>query len=215
MIRTTLTGRCACLGVVLMLLAWRAASPTPAAAHAADESLDDAARVEFFEKKVRPLLVARCHECHGHEKPKGNLRLDSRAGALAGGDSGPAVVPGKPDESLLVDAIRYGDTYQMPPKSQLPPEEIATLVEWVRLGAPWGIEAAPTATGQGERAGRVRSGSPGSALEFSADRRFEPAGRPRRRLGRDARRSLHPGAARSGRLSRRHRPPTSARCCGA
>src|SRR5262245_24039468 len=94
--------------------------------------------LEFFEKKVRPLLVARCHECHGSNKQKGNLRLDSRAGVLKGGDTAPAVVPGKPEESLLVDAIRYGDTYQMPPKSQLPAEEVATLVEWVARGVPWG-----------------------------------------------------------------------------
>ena len=94
--------------------------------------------IEFFEKHVRPLLIARCHGCHGPEKQKGNLRLDSRAAVLKGGDTGPAIAPGKPDESLLVDAIRYGDTYKMPPKSQLPAEEIATLVEWVRRGAPWG-----------------------------------------------------------------------------
>jgi cytochrome c553 len=100
----------------------------------------DPAALEFFEKKVRPILVARCHQCHGPQKQKGNLRLDSRASILAGGDTGPAIVPEKPEESLLVDAIRYGDMYQMPPKSQLPPEEIETLVEWVRLGAPWSEE---------------------------------------------------------------------------
>ncbi len=75
------------------------------------------------------------------------MRLDSLAAILKGGDTGPAVVPGKPDESLLVDAIRYGDTYQMPPKSQLPAEEIATLVQWVRIGAPWGREPSGTADG--------------------------------------------------------------------
>ena len=58
---------------------------------------------------------------------------------LAGGSTGPAVVPGNPRESLLVDAINYGETYHMPPKSKLPPEEIATLTEWVQRGAPWGI----------------------------------------------------------------------------
>jgi mono/diheme cytochrome c family protein len=113
----------------------------PQTANNSDPNTDPAA-VEFFEKRVRPLLAARCQGCHGAEKQKGNLRLDSRAAALAGGDTSPAVVPGKPDESLLVDAIRYGDTYQMPPKSQLPAEEIETLVEWVRRGAPWGAEAA-------------------------------------------------------------------------
>ncbi len=106
----------------------------------------DADGMEFFEKRVRPLLAARCQSCHGALKQKGNLRLDSRAGALKGGDTSPAIVPGKPEESLLVDAIRYGETYQMPPKSQMPAEEIATLVEWIRIGAPWGREAAEQAS---------------------------------------------------------------------
>jgi mono/diheme cytochrome c family protein len=107
---------------------------------------NDAAGIEFFEKSIRPLLASRCFECHGAQKQKGSLRLDSRAAALKGGDTAPAVIPGKPEESLLVDAIRYGDTYQMPPKSQLPAEEIAALVEWVRIGAPWGADSAPVAT---------------------------------------------------------------------
>ncbi len=113
----------------------------------AAESVDNfpAADLEFFETKVRPLLVARCHECHASDKPKGGLRLDTRAAVLAGGDSGPAATPGKPDESLLVDAIRYGDTYQMPPKSQLPSDEVGVLVDWVARGLPWPAEAAPTA----------------------------------------------------------------------
>ena len=73
---------------------------------------------------------------------KGGLRLDSRAAALKGGDTGPAVVPGKPKESLLVDAINYGELYQMPPKSKLPAEEIAVLTKWVEMGAPWPAEDA-------------------------------------------------------------------------
>ena len=81
---------------------------------------------------MRPLLVSRCHECHAGEKAKGNLRLDSRAGTFSGGDTGPAIAPSKPDESLLIDAVRYGETYQMPPKGKLPEEEIAVLVEWVK-----------------------------------------------------------------------------------
>ncbi len=117
------------------------AAAAPTTAEGADAKFD-AEGVEFFEKHVRPLLAARCQSCHGAQKQKGNLRLDSRAGALKGGDSSPAIVPGKPEESLLVDAIRYGEMYQMPPKSQLPAEEIATLVEWVRIGAPWGREVA-------------------------------------------------------------------------
>jgi hypothetical protein len=103
----------------------------------------DSAAVEFFEKEVRPILATRCQGCHGPAKQKGGLRLDARASALAGGSTGPAVVPGKPEESLLVDAINYGQTYQMPPKSRLPDAEIATLTRWVRIGAPWGVETIP------------------------------------------------------------------------
>jgi hypothetical protein len=99
----------------------------------------DDAGVEFFEKQIRPILVARCYECHSEKatKIKGGLRLDSRAAALKGGDTGQAIVPGKPRESLLIDAINYGELYQMPPKSRLPSEEIAALTKWVEMGAPW------------------------------------------------------------------------------
>ena len=88
---------------------------------------------------------ARCDRCSSAAarsataptKQKGDLRLDSRAAILAGGSTGPAVVPGKAGESLLVDAINYGDLYQMPPKSKLPASEIAVLTRWVDMGAPW------------------------------------------------------------------------------
>jgi hypothetical protein len=101
--------------------------------------LADDAGLEFFEKQVRPLLVARCYECHSGQAKRleGKLRLDSLAAVLAGGDTGPAVVPGKVKESLLVDAINYGELYQMPPKTKLPVEEIAILTKWVEMGAPW------------------------------------------------------------------------------
>jgi Protein of unknown function (DUF1553)/Protein of unknown function (DUF1549)/Planctomycete cytochrome C len=109
---------------------------------------DDPAAVEFFEAKVRPLLVNRCQTCHGGGKAKGGLRLESRAQAMAGGDTGPALVPGKPDESLMVEAIKYGDDLRMPPKSKLPPEEIATLTRWVEQGAPWPVGGVKSASGQ-------------------------------------------------------------------
>ncbi len=112
-----------------------------------DRSSADPAAVEFFEKSVRPILVARCQGCHGPSKQKGGLRLDARAAVLAGGSTGPAVVPGNTKESLLVDAINYGETYQMPPKSKLADGEIATLTEWVRRGAPWGVETRRDASG--------------------------------------------------------------------
>src|SRR5690349_3572998 len=77
-------------------------------------------QARFFEAKVRPVLVGQCVKCHGPGAAKSNLRLDSRAGVLAGGDQGPAVVPGKPDESLLVAAVRHDDGLKMPPSSKLP-----------------------------------------------------------------------------------------------
>ena len=95
--------------------------------------------LQFFESKVRPVLVERCYECHSaeSEKIKGGLRVDSREALLAGGDSGPAMVPGKPGESRIIQAIRYEDEdLQMPPKEKLKAEEIAALEKWVALGAP-------------------------------------------------------------------------------
>ena len=93
---------------------------------------------EFFTTKIEPLLKQRCFECHSHEtKMKGGLTLDSRSGWEQGGDLGPAVVPGQPDESLLIKMIRWtDDEHQMPPKEKLPPGEIALLEEWVKRGAP-------------------------------------------------------------------------------
>ena len=92
---------------------------------------------KFFEMHVRPLLAQRCLECHGSESQKGNLRLDSRAAMLKGGDSGePAIVPGKPDESVLISAVRY-ESYEMPPQGQLVEKDIDILVKWVAMGAPW------------------------------------------------------------------------------
>jgi hypothetical protein len=103
------------------------------------EALDPAA-VEFFEKQVRPLLVERCFKCHSAqaEKLKGGLRLDSREAALKGGDTGPALVPGKPGKSLLVEAISYKNVdLQMPPKGRLTDAQAALLAEWIARGAPW------------------------------------------------------------------------------
>lgn len=98
----------------------------------------DTAGFEFFEKSVRPILVKRCYECHSGERTKGGLALDSRAGWQKGGDDGPSIVPGKPDESSLIDAINYR-SHEMPPKDKggkLPDDEIAILTEWVTRGAP-------------------------------------------------------------------------------
>ena len=95
--------------------------------------------IEFFEKKVRPVLVKHCYSCHGEDakKRKGELRLDSREATLRGGATGPAVVPREPAKSLLVTAIKHGDGVEpMPPKEQLPADVIADLEAWVKMGAP-------------------------------------------------------------------------------
>jgi hypothetical protein len=103
--------------------------------------------VAFFEKRIRPLLAEHCFECHGAKKSKGGLRLDSRDGWAKGGDSGPALVPGKPDDSLLIKGVRHWDKdFKMPPDERLSQTKIADLIEWVKLGAPDPRTNAPTAT---------------------------------------------------------------------
>lgn len=91
---------------------------------------------EFFEKRIRPLLAENCYQCHGPEKQRNGLRLDSRAAILTGGDRGPAIVPGRPDDSRLIRAVRYDDEPRMPPKGKLAEGQIADLAAWVRMGAP-------------------------------------------------------------------------------
>lgn len=90
----------------------------------------------FFETHVRPVFVEKCFRCHGDGKHRGNLQLDSLKHALVGGDSGPAIVPGNPDESILIQAINY-DGYEMPPGQKLSDNQIARITEWVAMGAPW------------------------------------------------------------------------------
>lgn len=93
--------------------------------------------IDFFERQVRPLLVKHCYECHSAQtaEPKGGLLLDTRAGWMTGGDSGPAVVPHDLQKSLLLQAVRY-ETYEMPPRGKLSDAEIGVLEKWVSLGAP-------------------------------------------------------------------------------
>ena len=101
---------------------------------------DAAADLDFFEKRVRPLLVQRCFECHSAkaEKLKGGLLLDSREAILTGGDSGPAAVVGDVEKSLIVQAIRFdNENVQMPPAGKLQEAEVAVLTEWVRRGFPF------------------------------------------------------------------------------
>src|SRR5688572_20589117 len=92
---------------------------------------------EFFEKRVRPILVERCYACHGEKIQWGGLRVDLPEGLQKGGARGPALVAGKPEESLLIKAISHkDDQLQMPPAGKLPDDEVTALTEWIRMGAP-------------------------------------------------------------------------------
>ncbi len=121
---------------LLPLLALTLLSLTPA--WAADPPTPE--QLEFFENRIRPVLASECYQCHSHDakKLKGGLLLDSRDALLRGGDSGPALVPGDPDASLLIKAVRYKDQESaMPPKKRLSDAQIADFESWVRLGSPW------------------------------------------------------------------------------
>src|SRR5215471_7515819 len=119
-----------CLGFGIWILGFSASSlgqPTPA-------------QLQFFENKIRPVMADNCYKCHSHqaEKVKAGLFLDTREGVLTGGESGPAIVPGDAEKSLLIKAIRYTNPdLQMPPKGKkLSDEQIADLTTWVKMGAP-------------------------------------------------------------------------------
>ncbi|MEX2025764.1 MAG: DUF1549 domain-containing protein, partial [Pirellulaceae bacterium] len=122
--------RFSCIWLGCMLSATALIAQDPAA---------DKDGIDFFEKKIRPVLVQRCYECHSSKAKEleGGLSLETREAVLKGGDQGPAVVPGELDKSLLIRAIRYGDSeLQMPPKEKLPAEVIADFEAWVKRGAP-------------------------------------------------------------------------------
>lgn len=104
----------------------------------AAESEPTQQQLDFFEKKIRPVLIQHCYECHSADSKnlKGSLLVDSKQGLLDGGDSGTALVPGKPDESLLLETMKYGEeSYQMPPKGKLPDAIIADFEKWIAMGA--------------------------------------------------------------------------------
>ncbi|MBP88607.1 MAG: hypothetical protein CMJ64_18140 [Planctomycetaceae bacterium] len=112
----------------------------------------DAAGLDFFEKKIRPVFIEKCYGCHSAKakeagKLKGGLLLDSREGLHVGGETGPAIKPGKIDDSLLIEAIRFGeDNYQMPPDGKLPADVIADFEKWVAMGAPDPRDGTPNST---------------------------------------------------------------------
>ena len=111
------------------------------------DAVPTAAQLEFFEKEVRPILAENCYECHGPKKQKSGLRLDARAYILKGGEVGPVVVPGQPEQSRLILAINHTkrkDVEAMPSEDKkLAPKEIAALTEWVRQGLPWPTSGQP------------------------------------------------------------------------
>ena len=113
---------------------WLAAAQLAVAQSSAEEK-------RFFEESVRPLLARHCLSCHNNQTSMSGLSLESRESALLGGGRGPAVVPGEPGRSLLVQALRRTGELQMPPAGPLQSREVAVLTRWVRAGAPWGVEA--------------------------------------------------------------------------
>ena len=129
----------------------------------ASAAAPDAAGLEYFERRIRPILVDNCYECHSatSTKVKGGLLLDTRDGLLKGGDTGPALIPGDVEKSLLIKAVRYAnEDLAMPPKNKkLPPERIADLEAWVKMGAP------------DSRVGTISSNNPARAAKHWA---FQP-----------------------------------------
>jgi len=94
-------------------------------------------QIEFFEREIRPVLIENCAGCHGSEKQSGSLRVDQLESLLGGGDTGPAIVPGSPERSLLVKAIKRNDELKMPPEDPLTARKIELLEQWITMGAPW------------------------------------------------------------------------------
>jgi len=130
------SGRVAPGSLVVSLVGIALLATVPGAAAAPDVTPPGGPEARFFEEHVRPVLVERCLACHGPEKQKAGLRLDSLVGLLRGGESGAAITPGEPDESNLIMAIRH-DGWEMPPDGRLPDAHIAALTEWVQRGAAW------------------------------------------------------------------------------
>ncbi len=117
--------------------------------------------LQFFESKVRPVLVQQCGACHGEKSARGGLRLDLYAALLKGGESGPAIQPGDPDKSPLIQVLRYDGPVKMPPQGKLRAQQIEDLTAWVRMGAPW-----PEEKGKGQDAARGHAAPSGPHWAF-------------------------------------------------
>ncbi len=146
------------LGFLVVALTRGVLRAEEAAVNAATPATSASDAERFFETEVRPMLAARCLECHGPDKQEAGLRLDSREALLKGSDGEVVVVPGEPDKSPLIHAVRYEGNVQMPPAGKLADNELAMLTTWVKLGVPWG-GAAPAATAETmpERAARAKA----------------------------------------------------------
>ncbi len=126
---------------------------------------------KFFEEQVRPVLATKCWECHGSKKQESGLRLDSRVGVLAGGESGkPAATPGEPEKSLLVQAINHRGDVQMPPEQKLADAQIAALTSWVKQGLPWPANSPSAAV--------ILSAAERAAQDRASHWAYQPVSRP-------------------------------------
>ncbi|OWK47071.1 PSD1 and planctomycete cytochrome C domain-containing protein [Fimbriiglobus ruber] len=114
------------------------------AAEPAKSAQPSAEAIEFFEKKVRPVLAEHCLKCHGEKKQQAGLRLDTAEGMKKGTDEGPVVAPGDPDKSKLVKSVRRQGDFAMPPDKPMPPEAVAVLSDWVKMGAPFPLSGPKT-----------------------------------------------------------------------
>ena len=127
-------------------LSWSVFSTVSAAE---PQSGTDSQKIEFFEKKIRPLLIENCINCHSAENGgKGGLRVDDRNGLIEGGGRGKGIVPGQPQQSLLIKAVKHQNGLEMPPKKQLTDEQIADLEKWILDGAAWPAEEVPEDLGR-------------------------------------------------------------------
>ncbi len=197
------------LSVILACRTVAQESATPASKTSGSTSGEAATR--FFESKVRPILAEHCYRCHGPDSGDGKakLRVDSLESLLKGGVSGPAIVRGEPDQSLLILAVRHEGDVSMPPKKKLPQADIDVLAAWVKMGAPWTPPPAPVVPAGnvprwGEAARQVL-GVPGPSGPETADGR-------RCAMAPISHRPLHPGATRgrgaaSGASGRQADPP--------
>jgi cytochrome c553 len=137
---------------------------TVRAADAPEARTFSQADLAFFESRIRPLLIEKCGECHGPKEQESKLRLDTWAGIAAGGKTGPLVVPGKPENSLLIVAVRYIDNdLRMPPDGKLSKQEIADLSRWIQMGLPHPDRATSETTPQPRR---------GEPIDFEQARTF-------------------------------------------